>query len=308
MMSAGVRAAIALAALAALSLLAASCQSELPAPPAGRRISGAIRYAGTFHQTLVRPALQIAVLTHVPDPNNTSRPHGLAVIETRQLAIVPYEIPNLTPFRYRLVARVIDLAQPTFSEHLLPSGGYPDLCTFLDAPEGNVEVTEAAPARDVDVTLYDSGGTTDPCFTAAASPCPKAGAGSLEVLLELDRPPGQLAGADQLIFAMLKTPDEFPPTRFRILKATDIASKGGFPYTLIVNDVPPESYIVYACYDVGGNSITGCGPEDFISEYMKRAKLTIEAGKITTIRLGLDGGTSELVGVTDPATRSCPAQ
>jgi hypothetical protein len=306
-MTAGTRvgAARAVTALAALSLLA--CHSELPAPAVGRRISGAIRYAGTFHQTLIRPALQIAVVTSVPDPSMLRRPHGLAVIETRDLAIVPYEIPNLTPFRYRLVARMIDLAQPSLSEHLLPSGGYPDLCTFLDAPEGNVEVTEAAPTRDVDVNLYDTGGTTDPCFTTAASACPKPGAASLEVLIELARPQDQLKAPDQLIFAMLKQPDEFPPTRFRILMASDIASKGGFPYTLVVNDVPPESYIVYACYDVGGNSITGCGPEDFVSEYMKRAKLPLEGGKITTIRLGLDGGTSELVAITDPATRACPA-
>jgi hypothetical protein len=300
----GPRAALLAAALAGLG---PGCQSELPSPSPGRRISGTIRYPGTYHQSLVRPALQIAVLTTVPDPNNTRRPHGLAVIETRNLTAVPYEIPNLTPFRYRVVARVIDLAQPKISEHVLPSGGYPDLCTFLEAPEGNVEVAERTPTTGVDIVLHDDGGTTDPCYTTTVGSCPKPGAATLEVRLDLQRSGDQLADPDKLIFAMLKEPTEYPPTRFRLLAASDLAKKGGFPYTLLINDVPPESYIVYACYDVGGNSIMGCGPEDFVSEYMKRVKLPVPAGQITTIRLGLDDGSSELVGTTDPTTRGCPS-
>jgi hypothetical protein len=149
--------------LAAVALLAlAACQTELTPPPAGGRISGTIRYPGDFHTTLGRPALQIAVVPSVPDPTKPARPHGLAVIETREMAAVPYEIPNLLPFRYRLVARMIDLTQPTLSDHVLPSGGYPDLCTFLDAIENNVVVTAEAPTPNIDVTLYDKGGTTDP--------------------------------------------------------------------------------------------------------------------------------------------------
>ncbi len=286
------------------TFVAAGCSTELEDPPAGGRITGTIFYSGDFHASLVRPALQIAVVPTVPDPEHPVRPHGLAVIESRQLAAVPYDIPSLLPFRYRVVARMIDLTNPALSEHELPSGGYPDLCTFLDALDNNVEVTAGAPTFGVDVTLYDKGGTTDPCFNTAPDVCPKAGAGTLEVLLELNRDKSQVRAPDQLVFAMLKDPMEFPPTRFRILSAAVLA-RMGFPYTLVINDVPPEGYIVYACYDVGGNSITGCGPEDFVSEYMKRAKLTVPAGKVTTIRLGLDGGSSEYVGEADPATRGC---
>jgi hypothetical protein len=302
------RARPALLAAAVALAVGATCQTELPSPPAGRRVSGLIRYQGAFHHTLVRPALQIALLTSVPDPNRPQRPHGLAVIETRDLEAVFYQLENIPPFRYRLVARVIDLAQPELSEHVLPSGGYPDLCTFLDAAEGNVAVNEETPTSGVNFTLYDSGGTTDPCFTnpVVGGACPKAGAGTLEVVLELARPPSEVRAPDQLIFAMLKEPTEFPPTRFRLLSAQDLVAKGGFPYTLVINDVPPESYIVYACYDVGGNNIAGCGPMDFVSEYMKRAKLAVAAGKITTVRLGLDDGSSELVSVTGPAARGCP--
>jgi hypothetical protein len=276
--------------MVALAALAA-CQTELEAPPLGGRISGIIRYAGDFQNTLMRPALQIAVVPSIPDPAKLLRPHGLAVIETRQVAAVPYQIPNLLPYRYRLVARMIDLTQPGLSDNVLPTGGYPDLCTFLDAPENNVVVTAEAPTPNIDVTLYDKGGTTDPCYDTSPEVCPKRGTATIEVLLELNRDRAMIRSPDQLVFAMLKDPSEFPPTRFRILTAAALA-RTGFPHTLVINDVPPESYIVYACYDVGGNSITGCAPEDFVSEYMKRAKLPLPAGKITRIRLGLDDATS----------------
>jgi hypothetical protein len=62
---------------------------------------------------------------------------------------------------------------------------------------------------------------------------------------------------------------------------------------------------VYACYDVNGDNLFGCGPEDFTTTYLDGAKLAVDAGKIAEIRLDLTAHTSALTSVTEPAARGC---
>jgi hypothetical protein len=273
----------------------------VPAPPAGRAISGHILYQGQVQRSFEHPALQVAALAVVPPPG---RPHGAAFIDRPDLSQpVAYALHNLPPWKYKLVARLFDAAH-AMEDAKLPTGGFPDFCTFVGAPEGNVPVLEDVPTSGIDITLYDDGGAMDPC-NRGDDVCPKPGAGTLEVVLELARATADIKVPDQLVFAVVDDPAKIPPLRFRILPAATLAAKG-FPYTVVVNDVPPGSYNVYACYDVGGNSLTGCGPEDFSLVYMDSMRLPVAAAAITTIRMSLDQGTSALVAVGDPASRGCP--
>jgi hypothetical protein len=281
---------------ALILLVLLGCQTELPVPPAGRAIRGQVRYEG--HVSFEHPALQVAALALVPPPG---RPHAATFID-RPTFPVAYELRNLPPWKYKVVARLFD-TKHMMADDKLPTGGFPDFCSFVGAPEGNVPVLEDLPTTGIDLTLYDGGGATDPC-NQGDDVCPKPASGTLEAVLELARAPADIKAPDQLVFAVVDDPTKIPPTRFRLLPASTIASKG-FPYTIVINDVPPGSYNVYACYDVGGNSLTGCGPEDFSLVYMDSARLPVEAAKVTTIRMSLDRGTSELMKIDDPASRGC---
>jgi hypothetical protein len=200
------------------------------------------------------------------------------------------------------VARLIDGDNPMAPQDTLPTGSFPSFCSLVSSPDGNVEVTAAAPTTGIDIVVYDDGGAADPCNQSATDFCPKAGAGTLSVTLELTRPKEMIKPPDQLVFVILTSEADFP-TRFKLLSAADLA--GGFPYHILINDVPPSSYLVYACYDVGGNNLRGCGPEDFPLFYMDKTKLEVAAQKITSVRMDLDSKTSELVGVEEPADRGC---
>jgi hypothetical protein len=288
------------AVLGAVVVTTAACQN-VPEPAGGRAIRGRVSYRGDAHLRFERPVLQVAALALVPPPG---RPHGVVFIEGPDFsAPIPYELLNLAPWRYKIVGRVSDVAHRMIDETKLPTGGYPDFCSFVTGPN-NVEVTADFPATGIDFTLYDGGGAEDPC-NRPEDACPRPGAASLEVVLELERAAEDIKAPDQLVFAALESPTQIPPARFRILPASAIAMKG-FPYTILVNDLPPGAYLVYACYDVGGDSLMGCGPEDFSHTYMDSAYLPVAAGKITKIRMALDKRTSALVTIDEPATRGCP--
>jgi hypothetical protein len=231
-------------------------------------------------------------------------PHAAVFIEGPDFSqAVPYELRNMHPFRYKVIARLIDYGHPTADSDPVPTGAYPDFCTFVSAPEGNVEVTDAVANEDIDITLYDNGGADDPCGKSTGI-CPLNGAGTLEVVLDLARAQSAIKPPDQLVFAILTAPAAFP-TKFLIVPAATLAMKG-FPYTVVINSVPPGPYIVYACYDVGGNSLMGCGPEDFSATIDDAMKLPIPAGKITSLRFDLDARTTMITAQDEPAARGCP--
>jgi hypothetical protein len=285
-------------------VFAAACDSRYPAEMPGRLISGTIRYNGAEHLKLARPIVQLAALALVPPPPG-KQPHGVVFVEPRDFSQpTPYELRHMHPFRYKVVARLVDYANPAPEDAPVPRGGYPDFCTFVSAPEGNVAVIDAAPTTGIDITLYDNGGADDPCGKGG-DVCPKTGAGTLEVQIALDRAREAITAPDQLVFAVLTGPTQAIPTRFRILPASELAAKG-FPHTVVINDVPPGAYIVYACYDVGGNGLMGCGPEDFTAAFTDDNKLAVPDAKITSVRLDLNASMATLLAVDDPPDRGCP--
>jgi hypothetical protein len=298
------------AALLALVGLAASCSTQLPEPPPGLVIRGQVRYLGEVQRSYARPAIQVLALAKLPtSETDMSRPHALVVLEPSSYdAPIAYQLGPLPAFRYKVVARIIDLTNLAIPYTQLPSGAYPNACSLLETPTGNVEVTEAAPTTGIDFTIYDRGGAADPCNLVAADVCPPAGAGSLVVRMLLDRPAAQLVAPDMLLFAILKNATDLLPVRFRLLDAADVAKAGGFPYRMVFNNVPPDSYIAYGCYDVGGDNVTSgaCGPTDFAAPYMNMERLAIAAGTITTIELDLGRNASALTSVETSAARGCP--
>jgi hypothetical protein len=293
-----------------MAALAGGCSTQLPEPPAGLVIRGEVRYQGQAHLGYTRPAIQVLAFARLPaSADDRTRPHALVVLEPASYdAPIAYVLGPLPPFRYKVLARVFDLANLDIHYTQLPSGGYPDACKVLEGPTGNVEVTEAAPTTGIDITMYDRGGTTDPCNMQATEVCPQPGTGSLVARLLLDRPIAQVVAPDKLLFAVLKNATDLLPVRFRLLEAPDVAQAGGFPYRVVFNNVPPDSYLAYGCYDVGGDNITSgaCGPMDFATPYMNMGRLDIAAGTITTIELDLGRNTSALTGVEPAAARGCP--
>ena len=149
--------------LLSLMPFALACSSNIPGEPEGRRIAGAVRYDGTAHRSLGRPALQIMASIDFP-PSRT--PHGLLVLERPGFpGAVDYELTFLPSQGYKVAAQLIDLDKPGADSENLPLGGYPNLCALLVAGDaGMVAVTEDIPATDVDIQLYDNGGLADPCL------------------------------------------------------------------------------------------------------------------------------------------------
>jgi len=288
------------AASVVLVTLSAACETQVPERPVGGTIQGQIRYMGEGHKKFARPALQLAALALVPPPG---RPHGALFIDRPDFSKpIPYLLRNLPPYRYKVVARLIDGDNAMADTSMQPTGSYPDFCTLTSAGEGPVVVTDTAPTTGIDITLYDDGGAGDPCNRSADDVCPKPGSGTLHVTLDLMRDKEMIKAPDQLVFVILRSPSEFP-TRFKLLPAQELAS--GFPYTIIINDVPPDSYLIYSCYDVGGNNLMKCGPEDFAHFYMDMTKTAVDAGKITSVRMDLAAKTSAPTTVEEPSARGC---
>jgi hypothetical protein len=301
---------LAAAASFVLAALTPACSTELPVPPPGLIIRGDVRYMGQAHLGFTRPAIQVLALAMLPTSEaDQQRPHALLVLEPASYeAPIAYQLGPLPAFRYKVVARIIDLTDLTIPYTQLPSGAYPNACSLFDSPGGNVEVTEAAPTAGIDITMYDRGGAADPCNLQVADVCPQPDTGTLIVRLLLDRPAAQLVKPDALLFAILKNATDLVPVRFRLLDAPDVAMAGGFPYRMVFNNVPPDSYIAYGCYDVGGDNITSgaCGPMDFATPYMNMERLPIAADTITSIELDLGRTTSALTSVEPKAARGCP--
>jgi hypothetical protein len=289
------------ASLLALALL--GCENHLPDPPVGGMIRGQLRYGGVAHQQFTRPAVQIAALAMLPPPSG-ARPHGLQVIENPDFSRpIDYQLANLPEFSYKVVALIADVADPQADQSKLPTGAYPNMCALVTSPQANVPVSATGPTTNIDISVYDSGGAQDPCNKPKDNACPVAGASSLVMVLSLARGQELIVKPDQLIVAVLTDPMAFP-TRFKLLPANELAS--GFPYAMIFNDLPAGEYIVYACYDVNGDNLLGCGPQDFSANYMGGAKLNVPAGKIIQVHMDLDTQATGLDSIEEPAARGCP--
>ena len=110
--------------LALLALGMASACTDIPDEVAGDRILGTITYEGTAHLALGRPAIRVMVDLEFPP---ISDPLGFHIIESGEQPEFPmrtrYELKGIDPYRYKLVAQLVDLAAPGIPATALPLGG-----------------------------------------------------------------------------------------------------------------------------------------------------------------------------------------
>jgi hypothetical protein len=144
------------ASLLLLGLLS-SCESDLPDPAEGNRITGKVTYTGSGAAALHSPALSIAAFPEFPPKGP---PRG-SVVFVNPTFPVSYELKNVPTASYKIVAEIVDLADPGAMGR--PSGAYPNLCAVIFSPFPNVAVSPTQGKANVDITMYDGG--ADPCFS-----------------------------------------------------------------------------------------------------------------------------------------------
>lgn len=273
----------------------AGCGTDIPPEPAGERISGTLSYDGTAQLHMSRPTARVVLVTDFPP---TASPVGMLNIDRPDFSKpVPYALKWLSPYRYKVVAQLLDLDAPDTDAAMLPAGGYPDFCTLSRSDQGLVDVSKTAPVTDVDITLYDLAGQTDPC-TTANSICPLPGQATLNVVVGSSRTP---TASDALILALFSSFPSVSPALSRALSGSVV-----FPQTIMSNSVAPGSYAaLYVCLDVGSNSGSGlCTAEDsFILD--TTTPLTLVAGHITNLLVDLDSLTITVTSVEDASAHGC---
>jgi len=278
------------------ALFLAACDSELPEPPPGGRITGTVRYVGDAHRDLHRPGLQVAAFATFPP---SGPPHAIAVLEPDDgdLTAVPYELANLAPFDgYRVFARVAELEDPTGGPMDLPLGGYPSFCA-LTRPEGRVTVTVDGPTAGIDIDVYDDGGLDDPCNVPTDDVCPQPGFATLNVEIRSTR---TATDADALLVALFDVFPSMSPAIAFLIPGGEVS----FPEIVRHNAVPPASYpAFYTCLDVGMNNLASlCGSEDAF--VLRTDPIDFPADQIVSLTADLDAG-SLAVSVDPPATFGC---
>jgi len=284
------------ASLCFIALTIAACSNQLVPAPAGGRISGTVYYSGQANQTYARPGLVVSAFRTYPP---SGPPYAFATLDMPPgTTAMAYALRNLPAGPFRVVAMVQDLAAPAITGLTdNPTGGYPNVCA-LTTSAADVTVMTEVPVSGIDITVYDRGGSDDPCHLDKAT-CPPAGSAALLIEVVSATP---LAAPDDLIYGLFTGPNS-APVDFLSLAAADVPA---FPYTMIRRDLPPGSYLVDVCRDVGGNSPRGCGAGDIDLYYLDKTLLPLAADTITRVRFDMDALTTSLTSVTTSAAEGCP--
>jgi len=282
--------------LCLIALALAACSNQLVPEPKGGRISGTVTYTGQANQAFARPGLVVSAFFTYPP---SGPPHAFSTLDMPVgTTTMPYELRNLPAGNFRIVATAVDLAAPAVTGPTdNPTGGYPSVCA-LTTPAADVLVMADVPVAGIDIALYDHGGNADPCHRDTSS-CPPAGRASLLIELVSTIP---LVAPDKVAYALFPGPAS-APVDFLSLAATDVPA---FPHTMIRPNLAPGSYLVFVCRDVGGNNLTGCGPEDVSLYYMDKTLLPLAADTVTRVRFDLDAAATSLTSTTSAAAEGCP--
>jgi|GEM_PF-5542576 len=292
---------VALMAAAVVSFGATGCDDDIIEPAAGLRVSGTVFYEGAGFDNFAEPAMQVAVFSAFPP---ISVPHGFIVVENPEFtaAGISYEVTGVPAWDggYQVIGQIVD--QTNLADMSGPTGAFPDFCQLSAAEGGLVTVAEDEPTTGIDITLFDSGGATDPCANNTDA-CPgSAGQASLVVDLTSEVDPGTFTDTDTVFIGLFAT-FPGPPSAFRIVPRADIE----FPLQVILNETVPDDYVVFACYDRMGDNLMDCGDGegDVAAFYDSQTPVTLAADTITTLGLDIDSGDSEGAEVVTAQDAGC---
>lgn len=269
-------------AVAAALVTAAGCSDDFPPANEGHRIRGTVAFEGVVPDDFEVPAVVLAAFQEFPPVNASS---SVVAIESPDFAAGPvaYELRDMPAGDYYVLAQIKDLNEAAQADD--PLGAYPSFCALTEEPSGPVTVTTDAPTDGVDIMVYDQAGFADPCTAAWSTLCPTEGNATLELALTSSITP---ADPDQMVIALFDTsPPEGFPRRFRQFTAAEVME---FPFTFLDSNIPPGTYAITLCYDVGGDDLTmgQCGDEDVSGTVDDGALVTFEAGKVVTVDWNLD--------------------
>jgi hypothetical protein len=278
------------------ALICVSCGTNIPDPTAGERISGTLTYTGTAQLSMVRPAARVLLFLDFPPSGS---PTAMLNIERPDFSKpVPYELAWVSPNQYKVMSQLIDLSSPDTDVTTLPAGGYPDFCTLSRTDQGFVTISQDVPAKNVDITLYDLAGQTDPC-NAPTTVCPLSGKAALSVVVRSSRGP---TPADSLVFALFSKFPSTTPASSRKVVGQDLT----FPETIIDNKLTPGIYsALYTCFDVGSNSGMGLCTSEDAYVLSVATPITLVADQITNVTVDLDSGTLTIAGIDLPRDHGC---
>ncbi len=269
-----------------LLFLVAGCGSDYPEAKPGRTILGLVTYTGEALEQLQQPALAVYAFSSWPP---AGPPHASRLYENPDFSSggLAYELPNLLPHDYVVLAQLMDLAD---DNGIAPAvGGYPDYCSFGYTP---VTVSDEA-TTDIDFELFDESGSADPCTDPAQQADPEPGKAALAVQVIAPGMNFQAESSDKLYLILFSAwPVTGPPLGFTQLTGADV----DFPVTMINNRVEPDSYALLVCLDLGGDNMMCDGIDDLQVLHDDGSLTSFVVGQILSLRMNLVNGESELIG------------
>lgn len=288
--------------LACVLACVSACGDDLPEPATTGTVSGTIRYGGTAHLAFTKPTLSVSAFAAWPPD---SAPYALVELDASKIQDgIAYTLTGLPDFQYHLVAVLFDGAKTLGATD--PTGAFPNACALAPNQPPPVVIAQQNTLQAIDVTVYDTGGSADPCFSANTDKvCPEDGAASLLLTVTTGVDPSTLTADDAFIYGLFSAwPPRGAPTAFKLLASADILP------TIELTDlaVPPGDHFVYVCVDKGGDDLMGvCGDEDLWMVFSTSAPLTLTAGQIQPLALDLTSQTGDAPPALDPATVGCAA-
>jgi hypothetical protein len=285
-------------------LVLCGCEHDLPEIVRDGRISGTVSYAGSAHRAMLQPVLDVLAFAWFP-PQGPPSGERTVLAPALGPAGVPYDLPHVPPGAYYVLARLVDLADPVARDAAIveTTGAHPSYCALFEEPQGNVSVALGQETAHVDITLHDASGAADPCTGQPASLCPQPDRGTLALTVTTAQVP---APEDQLIVGLFPGwPPTGAPTRVQTLRGSQLS----FPQRVVDSAVPPGAHAVYVCLDRGSDDGASlCGQEDSWMVYGGGSQtVQVDAGRIVSLELDLDGQSSSTPVDEDPAAHACPA-
>ncbi len=131
-----------------------SCDSSYPTEAVGGMVRGTLFYDGAHLSSMNHPSAGVYAFARMPP---VGPPHGVLLIDQPAFP-VSYELSNLEPWSYFVVAQLIDLKPDAQSDTATPR------CLASGMPPLNpVRIRKDTAIEDIDLTLEDADGSDPTC-------------------------------------------------------------------------------------------------------------------------------------------------